>query len=80
MPQCPLCLKHTHDINHLFNCSQVPTQYHATSLRKKLLEAAAVIQDWESRYLPKPTKIKVKSKPNPPIIHKQNCFAFANKK
>ena len=24
MPQYPLCLSHTHNINHLFNCSQVP--------------------------------------------------------
>ena len=24
-PQCPLCLSHTHDTNHLCNCSQVPT-------------------------------------------------------
>ena len=25
MSQCPLCLSHTHNTNHLFNCSQVPT-------------------------------------------------------
>ena len=30
MPQCPLCLSHTHDINHIFNCSQVPTQHNTT--------------------------------------------------
>ena len=26
-PLCPLCLSHTHDTNHLFNCSQVITQH-----------------------------------------------------
>ena len=31
-PQCPLCLSHTHDTNHLFNCSQVPTQHDTTPL------------------------------------------------
>ena len=31
-PQCPLCLSHTHDTNHLFNCSHVPTQHNTTSL------------------------------------------------
>ena len=48
-PQCPLCLSRTHDSNHLFNCSQVPTQHNITSLRKKPLETAEVIQEWESR-------------------------------
>ena len=43
-PQCPLCLTHTYDTNHFFNCSQVPTQQRATYLWKKLLEAAGVIQ------------------------------------
>ena len=28
MPQCPLCLSHTHDTYHLFNCREVPTQHH----------------------------------------------------
>ena len=28
MPQCSLNLSHTHNTNHLFNCSQVPTQHH----------------------------------------------------
>ena len=28
MPQCSLCLSHTHNTNHLFNCSQVSTQHH----------------------------------------------------
>ena len=32
MPQCPLYLTHTHHTNHLFNCSQVPTQHNTTSL------------------------------------------------
>ena len=32
MPQCPLCLSHTHDINHFFNCSQVPTQHNIMNL------------------------------------------------
>ena len=27
-PQCPLYLFQTHDTNHLFNCSQLPTQHH----------------------------------------------------
>ena len=26
-PQCPLCLSHTHDTNHLFYCSEVRTQH-----------------------------------------------------
>ena len=43
MPQCPLCLSQKHDTNHLFNCSQVPTQHNVTSLWKKSLEAAVVI-------------------------------------
>ena len=49
MSQCPLCLSHTHDTNHLFNCSQVPTQHNTTSLWKKSLTTAEVIQKWESR-------------------------------
>ena len=32
MPQCPLCLTQTHDTNHQFNCSKVPTQHPPTSL------------------------------------------------
>ena len=30
--QCLLCLSHTHDTNHIFNCSQVPTQHNTTPL------------------------------------------------
>ena len=48
-PQCPFCLSRTHDANHLFNCSQVPTQQNTTSLWKKPAKAAEVIQEWESR-------------------------------
>ena len=49
-PQWPLCLSHTHDTNHLFNCNQLPTQHNTTtSLWKKPLKAAEVIQEWESR-------------------------------
>ena len=44
-----LKLTHIHDINHLFNYSQVRTKHNTTSLWKKPLEAAAVIQEWESR-------------------------------
>ena len=40
MPQFPLYLSHTHDTNHFFNCSQLPTQHNTTSLWKKPLEAA----------------------------------------
>ena len=47
--RCPLHLSHTHDTNHLFNCSQPPTQHKITSLWKKPLEAAEVIQEWESK-------------------------------
>ena len=47
--QCPLCWSHTHDTNHLFNCSQVPTQHNTTSLWKMPLESAEVIRKWESR-------------------------------
>ena len=47
--QCPLCLSQKHDTNHLFNCSQVPTQHNTTSLWKKPLEAAEVIQVLESK-------------------------------
>ena len=32
MPQCPLCLTHTHDTNHLCNGTQVPTEHHAINL------------------------------------------------
>ena len=49
MPQYPLCLSHTHDIKHLFNCGQVPIQHNTTNLWKNSLEAAEVIQEWESR-------------------------------
>ena len=35
---------HTHNINHLFNCSQIPTQHNPTSLWQKHLEAREVIQ------------------------------------
>ena len=48
-PQCSLCLSHTHDTNHLFNCSQLPTKHNTPSLWEKSLEAAEVIQEWESR-------------------------------
>ena len=48
-PQCPLCLSHTQDTNHLFNYSQLPTQHNTTSLWKKPLEATEIIQEWESR-------------------------------
>ena len=48
MSQCPLCLSHTHDTNHLFNCSQLPTKHNTTSLWKKPFKAAKVIQEWES--------------------------------
>ena len=48
-PQCPLCLSHTHDSNHLFTCSQLPMQHNTTSLWKKPLEVAEVIQEWKSR-------------------------------
>ena len=30
-----LCLTHTHDTNHLFNCGQIPTQHNVTNLWKK---------------------------------------------
>ena len=30
--QSPLCLSHTHDTNHLFNCCQIPTQHKTISL------------------------------------------------
>ena len=40
---------HTHDTNHLFNCSQVPTQPNTTSLVENSLEAAEVIQELEFR-------------------------------
>ena len=36
-------------IIYLFNCSQVLTQHNTTSQWKKPLEAAEVIQEWESR-------------------------------
>ena len=58
-PQCPLCLSHINDTNHLFNCSQLQTQHKTTSLRKKPLEAAEVIQKWKSRlssFLVRPKK------------------------
>ena len=32
MPQYHLCLSHTHDINHLFNCNQVSTQHNTTPI------------------------------------------------
>ena len=32
IPQCLLCLSHTYDTNHLFNCSQLPTQLNTTPL------------------------------------------------
>ena len=40
---------HTHNTNHLFNCGQVPTHHNTTSLWKKSLKAAEIIQEWESR-------------------------------
>ena len=48
-PQSSLCLSHTHVNNHLFNCNQVPAQHNTTIMWKKPLEAAKVIQEWESR-------------------------------
>ena len=42
--------EHTHiDTDHLFNCSQVPTQHHAKSVWKKALQAGELIEEWESR-------------------------------
>ena len=47
MPTMPTMLvSHTNDTNHLFSCSQLPTKYNTTSLWKKPLEAAEVIQEW----------------------------------
>ena len=48
-PQCPLCLFHTHDTNHLFNCSQLSTEQNNTSLWKKASGAAEVVKECESR-------------------------------
>ena len=31
-PHCPLCLSYTHDTDHLFHCTEVPTQHRTTSL------------------------------------------------
>ena len=46
IPQCPLCLSHTQmTLNHLFNCSQLPKKHNTTSLWKKPLEAAEIIQE-----------------------------------
>ena len=45
-PQCPLCLSQTHDTNSL---TAVNYQHSTTSLWKRPLEAAEVIQEWESR-------------------------------
>ena len=59
-PQCPLCLSHTHDTNHLFKCSQLQTQHNTTSLWKKPLEAAEVIQEWESRLVSLRVKAEVR--------------------
>ena len=49
MPQCLLYLIHTHDTNHLFNGSYIPTQHYDTSLWTKPLKAAEVIQELGSR-------------------------------
>ena len=48
-PQCPLCLTPTHDTNHLFNCSRMPTQHDATSSWKTTLKAAGLIQESDSK-------------------------------
>ena len=48
-PRSPLCFSHTHDTSHLFNCSQVKTRHNTNNLWKKPLQAAKVIQEWESR-------------------------------
>ena len=48
-PQCPLRLTHTHNTNHLFNCSQVLTQHHDTSQWKRPLNVTKIIQEWKSR-------------------------------
>ena len=48
-PDCKPQLSHTHDTNHLFNCSQLPTQHNTISQWKKPLKAAKVIHEWESR-------------------------------
>ena len=45
-PQCPPWLTRMTQIT---NCNQVPTQHYATGLWKKPLEAAEVIQEWETR-------------------------------
>ena len=41
--------KHTNNTNHLLNCSQLSTKYNTTSLWKKPLVAAEIIQEWGSR-------------------------------
>ena len=51
MLQCPLSLTSTHDANYFFNCHQVPT-HHATSLWKKSLKAAGIIQSGNRVWLP----------------------------
>ena len=42
MPHYPLCLKHTHNINHLLIFSKIPTEHHAISGWKNLWQAAKV--------------------------------------
>ena len=48
-PQCPVCLSHTHDTNHLLKCSQLPTQQNSISVWEKPFEAAEIIQMWKSK-------------------------------
>ena len=51
-PQCPLCLSHTDGTNHLFNCSQPPTQHNTIksvekSFRSRVTRRPVFSSDFE---------------------------------
>ena len=47
-PQCPLCGHNTHDTQHIFHCTNIPTRLDTTSLWTCPVEAAEVVDLWEA--------------------------------
>ena len=45
-PLCPLCSTHTHDTQHLFNCTHIHTTLSPVDLWLKPVEAAALVTRW----------------------------------
>ena len=48
-PSCPLCRQEEHDTAHLFSCSELPTQLVPLDLWLRPVQAAELLEQWQSR-------------------------------